>query len=81
MDLNVIVSGRECRIGVTSRRREVGLVAKKALVAAGYPHDLIDEWEMRDVDGRLLEYAVLLTDYDIRRGQTLYLSPRAGVGA
>jgi len=77
--VTVIVSGQETRLTIDNGR-EVGLLSIKALILAGMEPEQIG-WEMRDADGKLLEQGVRIRDYNIKNGQVLYLSPKAGTGA
>ena len=40
----------------------------------------MDNWELRNVDGRVVDRAATLAESGIKDGATLYLSLKAGVG-
>jgi len=78
MRVSIIVSGQKVELPV-SKDQKIGRLCKEALAKVGFPTD--EDWEMRDSDGKLLEHDVRIYAYQIKGGQTLYLSPKAGVGA
>ena len=80
MHLKVVVSGQATEI-VAARHRTIRLLIKDALLASHNVGRPLEAWELRTLDGRLLEQDTLLRHTGVTSGDTLYLSPHAGVGA
>jgi hypothetical protein len=80
MHLKIVVSGQGIEV-VAARHRSIRLLIKDALLQSGNIRGALAEWELRTVDGRLLEPGVKLRDAGVSHCDTLFLSPRCGVGA
>ena len=80
MHLKIVVSGQATTV-VAARHRTIRLLVKDALLASHNVGQPLEAWELRAVDGRLLEHGVLLRHAGVAHGDTLFLSPHAGVGA
>jgi len=77
--IEVVGSGTSCGFKITPQLT-IGELAERCLNKSGNAGQPIAEWEMRNADGHLLEHGVTLKDAGVVSGQTLYMSPRAGIG-
>jgi hypothetical protein len=75
----VIVSGQSTSLTVNVHQKVEHLV-HEALQGTGNEGQPPDQWELRTVDGRLIDQASTLESAAIVMGVTLYLNPRAGAG-
>ena len=77
MHLKIVVSGQGINM-VAARHRTIRALIKETLYSSGNDRGALEDWELRTVDGRLIEQGILLRDAKVAHGDTLYLSPRAG---
>lgn len=75
----VIVSGQSTSLTVNVHQKVEHLV-HEALQRTGNEGQPPDQWELRTVDGRLIDQASTIEAAAIVMGVTLYLNPRAGAG-
>jgi len=80
MHLTVVVSGQGTPATV-DRHWRVERLIQESLAKTNNVGQPSSQWELRTMDGRLLEWGVRVDDAGIVDGMTLFLSPRAGVGA
>lgn len=80
MEITVVVSGQS--VTATARKSEnVAALCLRVLEQSGNVGQPASEWELRTVEGRLLEQTITVGNAGIVAGNTLYLSPHAGMGA
>lgn len=77
MKIDVIVSGQKISMSVDQRKKAAWLI-RQALVMTGNVGQQTDDWELRTLDGRLLEASVTIQKSGIVGGSTLFLNPHAG---
>jgi hypothetical protein len=76
--LEVVILGHPRRLRASSTRPLLELV-RAALKSTG--NDPSRAWELRSLEGELIDLARSPLDADVRDNARLYLSPRAGVAA
>jgi hypothetical protein len=74
-----IVSGQSTSLTVNTHQKVEHLI-REALQSTGNQGQPPDQWELRTVDGRLVEQNSTIEAAGIVMGVTLYLNPRAGAG-
>jgi hypothetical protein len=80
IDFTVVVNGQPVNfdhINVNTHLREI---VKTALEKSGNSGQPIDNWELRDAGGQVLDLNRTLADYGIATGAKLFLNLKAGVG-
>ena len=80
MTITIVVSGIAGSFGATPNQR-VSDVMRAALDRTGNTGQPVNAWELRTMDGHLLEATIRIRDTGILDGSTLFLSPHAGMGA
>lgn len=84
LPVRVVVAGQQPVQVQAERLRAVSVFIERVLHLGELPpyYPKADNWELRDADGRLIDPGIKVADAEaIREGATLYLNPRAGVGA
>ncbi len=79
IEVTVVVSGTPAPLQ-TIGQEHVGTLVRDALKATGNHGQGPHEWELRTEEGQLLDQEQTVHHAGIRSGQTLFLSPQAGVG-
>lgn len=79
IDLTVVVSGAPQRVRINVHQKLESAI-REALRESGNTGRDLDEWELRTEDGALLDQALRADEAGLHSGQTLFLSPRAGIG-
>ena len=59
---------------------EVGEVVSRALDASGNSGQPLDNWELRDESGHVIDFGRKFRNLDIKPGAKLFLNLKAGVG-
>ncbi len=77
--LKVIVSGQSVSVKVNVHQKVDHLV-REALNESGNKGQPPGGWELRSLDGALVEQALTIEAAKIVDGMTLYLNPQAGAG-
>jgi hypothetical protein len=77
MKVDVIVSGQKIQVSVDRRKKAEWLI-RQALVKTGNVGQKVDDWELRTVNGRLLEASVAMLRSGVIGGDILFLNPHAG---
>jgi hypothetical protein len=75
----IIVSGQATSVTINVHQK-VEHLAHEALKQTGNQGQQASAWELRTVDGRLVDQSLTVEAAGIVMGITLYLSPRAGAG-
>ena len=79
LDLNFVVNGKP--IPVTADLGwEFREAAVKALEESGNSGQPIDNWELRDGSGTVIDMGTKIAQSGIKEGATLFLNLKAGVG-
>lgn len=79
IDLIVVVNGQP--IPIEAKKHELlRTVAEHALVKSGNSGQPIDNWEMRDATGNILDLGRTVGEYHFHDGTKIFLSLKAGVG-
>lgn len=76
---NVVVSGAGRQVTVNGQETFEHVVGE-ALRESGNQGQPPSEWELRTVDGVLIEQTMRVRERGLPSGTTLFLTPRAGVG-
>ncbi len=76
--LTVVVSGQGHSVTVNVHET-VAHIVLKALHESGNQGQPPADWELRKVDGALLDQSLRISDAGLVDGMTLFLAPRAGV--
>ena len=76
---NVVVSGAGRQVTVNAHQTFEHVV-KEALRESGNQGQPASEWELRTVDGTLIDQTARVGERGLPSGTTLFLTPRAGVG-
>ena len=79
INITVIVNGQPIdeKVNVDEKLRAV---AEKALHKSGNSGQPLDNWELRDTAGQILDLSKRVGDYGIIAGAKLFLNLKAGVG-
>lgn len=77
--VTVVVSGQPVTVHVNTQEK-VEQIVRQALRESGNEGQPPGEWELRTVDGTLIDQNQRVADAGITNGTTLFLAPRAGVG-
>jgi hypothetical protein len=75
----IVVSGQPQDIHINIHEPVANLI-KKALEQSGNHGQPVGEWELRRVDGSLVDQNIKIMEAHIPDGATLFLTPRAGAG-
>jgi hypothetical protein len=79
IDVNVVVNGQPVTVRV-NLNAPLQTVVLKALHDSGNSGQPLDNWELRDAAGQVLDLTRKVEDYGITPGATLFLNLKAGVG-
>lgn len=79
IQLIIVISGQPHTVQINVHERVENLV-RKALNDSGDSGQPPSEWELRTVDGALIDQSLRVMDVGLKDGATLFLAPRAGVG-
>ena len=78
-DLIVVVNGQPTPVRA-NLQAPLRTAIEHALQASGNSGQPIDNWEMRDAAGQILDPARKIGDFNFPTGVTLFLNLKAGVG-
>ena len=79
IDLNFVVNGQS--VSVTADLGwEFREAAEKSLEESGNSGQPIDNWEIRDGSGQVIDMGTKIAQSGIKEGATLFLNLKAGVG-
>lgn len=79
IDVNVVVNGQSVTVRA-NLNAPLQTVVLKALHDSGNSGQPLDNWELRDAAGQVLDLTRKVEDYGITPGATLFLNLKAGVG-
>jgi hypothetical protein len=79
ISLAFVINGQEIRID-TNIEAPLGVAVQKALHDSGNTGRAIDEWEVRDASGALLDVSAKVVDLHLENGARLFVSLRVGAG-
>jgi len=79
INITVVVNGQPVPLEVNIEEK-LRAVAHKALEKSGNSGQPLDNWELRDSAGQILELNKKVADYGITSGTKLFLNLKAGVG-
>lgn len=79
MKLTIIVNGQHTEVQA-KRKHALHSVMPPALEQAGYEGSPPDNWELRNVQGTLLDTTKRIADFEFGDGARLYLNMLPGVG-
>lgn len=77
--VSVIVNGQPLDVEV-NLNAPLQVVAQHALNQSGNSGQPLDNWEMRDADGQVLDLSRKAGDFGLANGTKLFLNLKAGVG-
>jgi hypothetical protein len=80
IDLTVVVNGTPVEIKDLHLKTILKVVVERALKESGNTGQPIDNWELRDAAGQVLDLAKTIADYGITDDARLFLNLKAGVG-
>lgn len=78
-EVTIVVSGAPVKVNIVGHEQVHHLV-REALAVSGSVGQHPNEWELRSETGELFDQQLTIHRAGITVGQTLFLSPRAGVG-
>jgi len=79
IEITIVVSGQPERLKANDHQR-LEILVREALARSGNEGQPPSDWELRTEDGRLLDQEQTVAQAEIVKGQTLFLSPKAGGG-
>lgn len=79
MKLTIITNGQHTEVQA-NQKLALHSVMPPALEQAGYEGSPPDNWELRSVEGTLLDTSKKIAAFQFGEGARLYLNLRAGVG-
>jgi hypothetical protein len=79
IDINVVVNGQPVTVRA-NLNAPLQTVVLKALHDSGNSGQPLDNWELRDAAGQVLDLTRKVEDYVITSGATLFVNLKAGVG-
>jgi hypothetical protein len=79
IDLNVVVNGQPVLIKANIQA-PLRTVIEHALQQTGNSGQPIDNWELRDAGGQVLDPTRKISEFNFAPGTSLFLSLKAGVG-
>jgi hypothetical protein len=79
IEITVVVNGQPVPEKVNTEEK-LRAVAEKALEKSGNSGQPLDNWELRDSAGQILDLNKKVADYGIITGTKLFLNLKAGVG-
>ncbi len=79
VDLNFIVNGQPVPVKA-DWGWELREAATKALDESGNSGQPVENWELRDVSGTVMDMGTKIAQSGIKEGATLFLSLKAGIG-
>lgn len=77
--VSVIVNGQPFDVEV-NLSAPLKVVAEHALHESGNSGQPLDNWELRDAEGQVLDLSRKAEDYGLQEGAKLFLNLKAGVG-
>ncbi|MHB8812508.1 MAG: DUF2604 domain-containing protein [Steroidobacteraceae bacterium] len=80
IDLTVVVNGQPVEMDHLNTNTILKVVVERALRESGNSGQPIDNWELRDAAGQILDLSKRIADYGIMDHARLFLSLKAGVG-
>ena len=78
-EVTVVVSGTPAEVSIIGQEH-VSTLVRTALAQTGNVGQKSEEWELRSQTGEVIGQHETIHHAGIRAGQTLFLSPHAGVG-
>ena len=79
IDINVVVNGQPVTVRA-NLNAPLQTVVLKGLHDSGNSGQPLENWELRDAPGQVLDLTRKVEDYGIASGATLFLNLKAGVG-
>jgi hypothetical protein len=80
INITVVVNGHPVPLEKINVEEKLRAVADKALKNSGNSGQPLDNWELRDSAGQILDFNKKVADYGITNGAKLFLNLKAGVG-
>lgn len=80
MKLTIITNGQHAEVQAADEDLALSSVVPSALHQSGYEFFPPENWELRTVDGTLLDTSKRIGAFGFGEGTRLYLNLRAGVG-
>ena len=77
--ITVVVSGKPVTVQANGEAK-LGSIIPLALKESGNVGQPVENWELRDGNGQLLDLDREISDYGFKDGTTLFLNLKAGVG-
>jgi hypothetical protein len=77
--LNIVVNGRPEKVK-TNTEQTVRSLMEVALAQSGNSGQPIDNWELREPGGQILDPNQTVGHYNLQPGATLFLNLKAGIG-
>ncbi len=79
IDLSIVVNGQAVTVEA-NLDAPLRTVVPKALELSGNSGQPVENWELRDANGQLLDLAKKIREFAFTAGTKLFLSLKAGVG-
>jgi hypothetical protein len=80
IEITVIVNGQPVELEHVNVKTLLRAVVERALEKSGNSGQPIDNWELRDSAGQVLDLSKTVAHYGIVSGTKLFLNLKAGVG-
>jgi hypothetical protein len=80
INITVVVNGQPVPLEEVNVEEKLRAVAHMALEKSGNSGQPLDNWELRDSAGQILDLNKKVADYGITSGTKLFLNLKAGVG-
>ncbi len=80
IEITVIINGQPIALDHVAVKEVLRAVVVRALEKSGNSGQPIDNWELRDANGQILDLQKTVADYGIISGVKLFLNLKAGVG-
>lgn len=79
IEFTIIVNGQPVPVKI-GQDEEIGEAVAKALNDSGNSGQPIENWELRDASGQIIDTGKKIVESGIKEGATLFLSLKAGIG-
>lgn len=80
IDIAVIINGQPIALDQVAVKAVLRTIVERALSKSGNSGQPVDNWELRDANGQILDLQKTVEHYGIIGGAKLFLNLKAGVG-